>query len=603
LGKARERKGSPRRRSLEHGLALVLTCLATWPLILELPFATRLSDPGLDDYIYYWNDIWVFRALFELGESPLHCSQVFHPQGTSLALSPLAMPLAVLSLPFQAWLVPLHGAAVATKLFLFASFPLAILGMARFLRRVFDVPPWIAFLGGCLFAFVPFRMLHLGRVHYLLGALAPWFLERLAAAVRPVLGRPPLGRALGAGAFLALAGACDASLLPELGFAGLALLVYLQRELAIDLKYLAQRTALAYGSGLVFLAPLLVPMLLELRSNPGTDVVAELRFERNPTPIQLRFSPDLNNLLWYASPALHETFFGPGSGLAEGSQENRLIYGLMHGNAPVTTREAVAAGGALLGVLVLVGLGTRRRLWPFAALAVLGALLALGPFRRWGETVVAMPHYWLAKVVPGLAAGRYVAANLRLLYLGLSVLAALGAVRAGKLGHRALGGLLLLVAVGWIARPFAFDPLRHEPVYELIAADPAPGAVIDLPHDFRVNLRRMALGQILHRRPLGGGPVTRVRPEVRAAFERDLLPVPRFQSPPPPRAAGDPELLGEVAENERLLAENGFRFVIVRRLLLRDPEFSRNLRPYLAAHPHLTVREIDGHLLIRVESW
>ena len=597
---------APRRARLEKFLALLFTTVATWPLLWHLPQLTRLADPTLDDCIYYWNDWWVLESLRH-GTNPFFCSEVFHPHGTSLVLSPLAFPLALFSAPFQMWLDPLHGAALATKLCMFASFPIAILGMARFLRRTFGMSPWPAFIAGCMFAFVPFRMLHLGRVHYLMGALVPWFLERLVAGLRD----GELRAAFLCGAIFALAGACDASLLPEMGLAAGAVLLYeWQRRGELGPKLFLRRAALCLGSGGVLLAPLLIPMLLELRANPGVDVVSQLHFEGRPDPIQLAFSPDLNNLSWYLAPALHEGLLGAGSGLAEGSHENRVIWRAMHGG-----REAsgIAVGASLL-LLLGTGFacvrGMRKELWPFLGLAVLGFLLALGPFRQLGSDVLRMPHYWLAKFIPGLAAGRYVAANLRLFYLGLAILAAFGMRRMEVpriaspptrfLACAAVAGAIALA--GWSARTWEYRPIRHEPVYQAIASDPGVGAIIDLPHDFRPNLRRMALGQILHRRAMCGGPVTRVRPEVVRAFTEELLAVARFQDPPPARSRLNPGLLREVAENQSQLVEKGVRFVILRRRLFKDATLREQIEAYLEAHEGLEIQEIDGHLLVRVQG-
>ncbi|MAB79474.1 MAG: hypothetical protein CMJ89_09000 [Planctomycetes bacterium] len=590
---------SIRRPWTERSLAFLFTTLATWPLLWNLPLLTRLADPTLDDCIYYWNDWWVFEAL-RAGTNPFFCTEVFHPHGTSLVLSPLAFPLTLVALPFQLWLEPLHGAVVATKLCMFASFPLAILGMARFLRRTFSMAPWPAFAAGCLFAFLPFRMLHLGRVHYLMGALVPWFLERLVTSLRGG-GRKAY---LGAGGFFALAGACDASLLPEMGLAGCAVVAFeWGRRGSIGPREFLQRAGWAFGCGGLFFAPLLIPMLFELRANPGFDVVSQLRFEERPDSIQLAFSPDLNNLAWYTAPSLHEAAFPAGSGLAQGSAENRVIWSSMHGKAGGSGLGVFASAVLFLATIVAFLGGLRRELWPFLALGCLGALLALGPFRRIGDSVVTMPHYWLAKGIPGLAAGRYVAANLRLCHLGLAIAVAFGVQRLWRWAGPGLVGLAALACLGWWARPFHYRPIEHEGVYEAVAADPAPGAIIDLPHDFRPNLRRMALGQVLHRRRMCGGPVTRVPPELVRAFTEDLLPVPRLLAPPAPRTPEDPELQVEIAENERLLAEIGIRFVILRRRLLRDPAHLARLRGYLECHPNLSVREIDGHLLVRVDHW
>ena len=117
-----------------------------------------------------------------------------------------------------------------------------------------------------------------------------------------------------------------------------------------------------------------------------------------------------------------------------------------------------------------------------------------------------------------------------------------------------------------------------------------------------LNHRQMALGQVLHGRPILGGPLTRVPPDVRAD-SYDFVPLRRLLSPPPVTDPGGAELRAEVAENEALLVERGIRYVILRR-------FPPHIYPgagtplaqerYIDLHPGLSYRRVGKDLLVTV---
>src|SRR6185295_3983912 len=197
------------------GLALIATALATWPLAAELFCFTRLADRTLDDHVYWWDFWWLHQALMVRHVDPLFCPDLFVPHGASLAASPFALPYGLLSLPLQSLFGELRGAVVAVKCIAFLSFPIALHGGSLLLRSL-GVRFWPSVLAGALFAFTPFRMLQLGRIHYLAGALVPWFLWAALHAARSDTRRRWIAWATCAGVLFAIAGATDAALLLEM---------------------------------------------------------------------------------------------------------------------------------------------------------------------------------------------------------------------------------------------------------------------------------------------------------------------------------------------------------------------------------------------------
>jgi hypothetical protein len=140
-----------------------------------------------------------------------------------------------------------------------------------------------------------------------------------------------------------------------------------------------------------------------------------------------------------------------------------------------------------------------------------------------------------------------------------------------------------------------------EEAYATIAADPEPGAVLELPVRVEVGLRRMALGQIRHHRPLMSGPLTRV-PVAAWSFFEDEPVVPRLLHPPPPRPDDDPGLDAEVRENLAILRRYGVRWILLRKSLLNaDPQAFAWLRLYLARHGIEAKETREGHFLARVD--
>jgi hypothetical protein len=179
------------------GLAL----LQTWPLPLHL--STHLTGlPGGDAGVYVWNT-WVFRhELVDLGQWPFSTQTVLPLDGdTNLSLHNYTVFADLLSLPLQ----PFIGVVAAFNVVYIINVALTGLGMFLLARRFTErtAEAWIA---GALFACSPFLVAR-GASHFSLAAAAPlpffvYFLDRAWRGLR-------LRDALAAGVVVAWAAFSD----------------------------------------------------------------------------------------------------------------------------------------------------------------------------------------------------------------------------------------------------------------------------------------------------------------------------------------------------------------------------------------------------------
>lgn len=601
---AREAARVAGREAALWGALLLLAAVATWPLALHLGPGERLADRTLDDHVYWWDFWWVREALVVRGVDPFFCPDVFVPHGAELIASPFAFPLGVLSLPLQALFGPLGGAVVAVKLFGLLLLALGAWGMSLLLRAL-GVPALLALLGALLFAFTPFRMVQLGRIHYLAGAFVPLFLHASLRAARGGGARWYAAAALHFAAALTI----DASTGLELVLATGALLGF-EWCRGASLPRTAARLLACGAAGALLASPFLVRFLAEARRNPGFDVASRLTYVDDPNIVQRLLSPDLDGLAWFTAPALHQSVvMGAEQDEARGSARssarlNADLYETFRPPAAEGATQAAAVVGLAIALLALVAISVgavSRGGRIFALLALAGLLLALGPQRTFFGVSVEMPYGWLARLLPGMEAGRYPAAHLRLFQLGIAAAAALGAARS----PRAFAAAGALAAAGYFAtaplRPFAVEQVAVEPVHRRIAEDPAAGAVLELPPRMEIVLRKMGFGQIVHGRPLLAGPLTRVPPGSRSFFEEE--PFVRRCMRPVDLALLSPEQLAiEVEQNRAVLAARGVRFIVLRRYLFTsDPRAGSQLLRYLGAHGFALEPASDGHVLVRVE--
>ncbi|HJX38895.1 MAG TPA: hypothetical protein VJ714_09855 [Anaerolineae bacterium] len=137
----------------------LLTIVLTYPVAFTVPSAPAGNESG-DRFEYVWALWWTKEALLDLHTSPANLTMLYYPYGAHHPLLLSDAFFIVACLP----LVLLSGPVVAYNLYFLGSFVLT--GFATYLlcysvtrRR------WPSFLGGVVFAFLPFRYLHGAEGH------------------------------------------------------------------------------------------------------------------------------------------------------------------------------------------------------------------------------------------------------------------------------------------------------------------------------------------------------------------------------------------------------------------------------------------------------
>lgn len=466
-------------------LFTALSVLFTLPLSLHL--TTHLPYGSTDLWQNLWNFWWWGKALGE-GASPFETDVLFHPFGTSLALhthSPLNM---LLALPVT-WTL---GPVAAYNLTQLAGLVLSGVG-AWLLARDLCGDERAALVAGLVFAFFPHRLEQM--TEHLNLASVQFFPFLLWAHHRLLEGHGRRWVFLTGGFFAAnalvswhygLFGALALVLL-----AGVRVISTRSRGPAVDTFW-----SLAFGALLVL--PLTLPLLDAIGS--GRDYVKHVH-DRG------------SDLLFLLLPSDHHPVFG------------RWVEPLYR------ARRSYPGAGFLCYVgLVPLGLalfalrrGGREAL-PWAVLGAVFLLLSLGARPHFaGEPVpgVVGPHALLTWF-PILSALR-VANRFHVLFvLALSVLAAIGLSKARRPWGVWLACALVLFEYLWL--PFPVRDVREYPLHPYLSslrADPAAGAVLDVPFDTGSNTAENMAAQTVHERPLVDGYVSVSDPGTLVQVSRD----------------------------------------------------------------------------------
>jgi hypothetical protein len=503
--------GEAPRETLARHLAallayLLLGVLWTWPLALGaggsvIQRGTLPVDAGQG----VWNLWWAWGALAR-GASPYTTGHLFYPEQLSLFYQTLSLPNALLVAPLLAW----AGPVAAFNGVVLLSFALGGYWAYR-LCRALGASTAAALLGGFVYAFTPY---HVQRVWGgSMELIAVQWLALYALLLLRALARRTVGSAILAGAALFLVTLASQ-------YYGLYAAVYTAAHGALAAllapRGLRLRTlGAAAGAGLVW-AALLGPSLL-LAGGLG-DVILEDWYVR-----QAFHSVALVDLV--APHALHPLW-----GAAAAA---------WHGQIHPFGIESGAGLGLGAALLIAAALWRRwRAAWPWALLGLLMLLLAMGPMLRLSaaDSPVPGPFLLLDLFGPFRNSSRP-AIFVALLLIPAAALVALGfdALRparaprserahgANRTGRDDLGGpsrssrasrfspawaLAALVAFESLVAPWALMPLRAAPGLAALNADPAPGALLELPP--RLNDSRGLLGQLCHGRPLMGGYLARL---------------------------------------------------------------------------------------------
>lgn len=480
----------------------VLFAVAAWPGVSD-PAHVTLPSFSMDNYTNFWNLWWVSEALRQ-GRNVLHTSLLYHPTGTTLALTEFCPLYGVLSAPVL--LDSPFAAVAAFNGWVAVSFILT--GYATYLLcRWWSGSDAGSLFAGFTVAFAAYRFHHIEHMNLLSTFWLPftawlaasWMLVPPAGGTAP---RPSRWRLVG----LAACGlGMAATSYSMLAFTFLFLVVWLVGTAVLDRDRFLPGTWRRVG--LVALA--LIGGALPLSwwwagAFAGGSAAVDVRETIN-------WSPDLLGFLLPQRSGI----LGP---LFDGVR--------VHGSGG---REAYI-GVALLCAAIY---GTRSRgrpVWPLLSTAMVAFLVSLGRRGFWfaGSHIglPVMPHDVLTGIAPFFTASR---TPVRFVIVTLVALAPLAAIGVRALLRRPRGALVaaVLAAVALVELMPAVAPgerVEVPPGLLALATNPRQGAVIEMPVPLTglpVAPGEEVLGtwnlytfhQVAHRRPVVGGPLFRPSPE------------------------------------------------------------------------------------------
>lgn len=503
---------------------LALTLALTYPLVRR--FATAIPGDGFDGWQNFWNLWWVKVAVLEQHTQPWFTSLLYAPTGVGLLFHTLNGFNGFTFLPIQlAWgLFPAYNAVVIF------SFAMGGLGAYLLARHVLGAGSsrLAAFGAGAILTFSPFHIAHLlGHMQVISLEWVPFFALYLLRTVDEWLDAAPPQRRAGwrnarlAVFFLALVALCDwyyvlyCALLTAV--VGVWILARTLGRLAAS--RIVRTVAAVAGIWLVWaalLSPLLAPMIREAQQS---------RF-MVPDPAQSRtLSADL---LAFVMPQEFHPLWGSwaqaqAKSFTASLSEHQVFAGF--------TVLALAALGLWAGRRrrgqtpsgAIRGIGTRisaeRGLW--ALILAVFVILALGPALHIngrtdllpGGGEIMLPYAWLVQVVPFMDISRSVSRFDAVVMLALAVLAAAGLNRLagrGRGGRRIAWATLALIVFEFLPAPYPLSEADTPAWYRTLAADPRPGAVLNLPMNY--DRPGYLLYQTVHGKPLSVAYISRDDP-------------------------------------------------------------------------------------------
>jgi hypothetical protein len=261
-------------------------------------------------------------------------------------------------------------------------------------------------------------------------------------------------------------------------------------------------------------------------------------------------------------------------------------------------------GSAWLGIAPLIlAAWTIRSHWHdrivryWTAIGVVFLVWALGPHLRvFGYTTGMILPQTLLRYIPIAANARVPGRAIVLVTLAVAVLSAIAISRSREPGRRrwiGVGAMALIILFDYLPTPFPTVEVDRPPIYETLRDRPERGALLELPVGIRDSFtgrgfldHRALAYQMIHRRPIVGGVVSRISPSNLAGYAADplidgLLALSGRQTPSKP--------LPNRAEAASLLAQDGIAFVMLNRELA-----STELIEYVDVQMPLTLIASEG---------
>lgn len=506
------------RLLLVGGAYLLLSLLFTWPMALHFNSAVLGGRVATHDHgLYIWQ-LWWLKYALQHGMSPMVCPMVYYPDPVQFYVQPFHLAASALAAPaLFGW-----GPYAAYNTAALASFALSGLGAYLLLRHL-DVRPWLAFLGGALFAFAPFHAVKYadGHLNLMQTQWVPFYLLALLQLIaRPswqALGLTVLCAALNV--LSDLYWALNAALFTVLLFALLLLRMPSRRQ---ALRLLALPLAIGLGLGLILL-PFWVGAFQNVAAGGRSGLALSIRLYS--ADLLDFFTPNLLHPVWGAWALQWGARWHPSS--AGGNVGLGLVLlatiGVAMGLELARWGKRTQAGvrGQEAGIpkddtdLWAIGYRLSAISQPALWLALLVGMLVLclGPELKVAgfNTGIPLP-YAIIEQLPGASVGRKPNHAVLLVILCAVVLFGLLGERALRHGFAWARPLLVLAALVALVeylppRWQIFPQLPRSPFLTSLAAAAEKEALLNLPRDSHTSVYLRHATQ--HEWPIVGGSISR----------------------------------------------------------------------------------------------
>ncbi len=544
------------------------TILMSYPVVTRL--STHLIGDGDDMWVHYWNNWWVERVL--KGKSKLyHTDLLFHPTGVSL----LHQNFAWVNIGLWLGLKPLVGGIAAYNLVHLLHIPLCGLSMFLLMRRL-TKSNLSAFIGGLIFAFLPFRMLDTNHPNMISTEGFPLL---MLFVLRIFHDESPIRDGIIAGVIVALIGYMRWQLLILAGFLIVSYLLYI---LFWEHERWNWRIVTALGLTAAIAGILMAPGLYPYVREMVQEGVAGELYELTP-------EPGKQDLLSYIVPQrqhplspLYDAVFVRWSHAAA-----RRTYSAFLGHVVVG-----------LAVIAVMGRDQQSEIRFWLGMAVLCFVLALGPYLRFNRILheqIPLPYQLIGWLPPIRMLGVSLRFN-ALLGVPLAVLGGYGAATfRAWLQRRHRGRWLaqpcvfasllgLLILVDYLSVPTATVPTDVPDFYDVLAEEPGDFAIAGLPGK-RHHTERYMFYQTEHARPILGGHVSRLPPEALDFASSVPLIADMYEE-----VAIDTSL-PDISRQLALLADADFKYVIIHKELATEQQLVA-WQSYLAIQPRYEDEEL-----------
>jgi len=483
---------APWAQTLGAALAsILLAIVVTWPLVLH-PTDRLIGHPGNDNWNHAWGYWWVGQEL-AAGRFPAHTNLLAWPEGGTLYFIDTVQ--AALSMPIQM----LFGAAAAFNMVIVVGFAVSAFGAWLLARRI-SGDSWAAGVALVLYGAAPHLM---GQAYNGISetVCAGWLPLTLWGLVR-LIDRPVWTRALALGCFAALCALTSwyYGLMAAMG--GTVLLVWQAAVQPYATRWRSLVPMLLLAGAVA--AVLVSPLLLSFRSSLDA---ADALVTRDPEFVRRSLMDhNITDLI---------AFFRP-------SQTPSPDLFALYGEQLVII---ITIGWTGIALAALAWFATRRirELAPWAWMGLVFFVFSLGPYLNVGGEYlqvgggkVPLPFLALFEALPLFDRISHPFRFVVGVSLAISVSAAVGLRHAWRNTRRPthvaiVAGIAVLfgleITVGSPAQLPVPTASAHIPaIYEEMASDPVPGAVLDLPMT-APNLERAVYSwyQTVHGRPAPWG--------------------------------------------------------------------------------------------------